>query len=96
MGYDNQLRVFVAEYLVFEILVRMYLVSEEKGELYLYRCKDVILRVLFAKITFLTRICVLQYVVLLRPLTQVIFAPYKSHYCLLKPLKVSIVYRQCY
>lgn len=72
----------------------MYLVSEEKDELDLYRCKDVI--ILFAKITFLTRICVLQYVVLLRPLTQVIFAPYKFHYCLLKPLKVSIVYRQRY
>lgn len=94
MGFDNQLRVFVAEYLVFEILVRMYLVSEEKDELDLYGCKDVI--ILFAKITCLTRICVLQYVVLLRPLTQVIFATYKFHYCLLKPLKVSIVYRQRY
>lgn len=72
MEYDNQLRVFVAEYLVFEIVVRMYLVSEEKDELDLYRCKDVI--IFFAKITCRTRICVLQYVVLLRPLTQVIFA----------------------
>lgn len=63
MGYDNQLRVFVAEYLVFEILVRMYLVSEEKDELDLYRCKDVI--ILFAIINCLTSICVLQYVVLL-------------------------------
>lgn len=72
----------------------MYLVSEEKDELDLYGCKDLI--TLFAKTTCLTRICVLQYVVLLRPLTKVIFAPYKFLYCLLKPLKVSIVCKQRY